>query len=149
MIAQGPCGVTGYGEGPGELGVRPCSSGGIAKLGVGTDTLLEGGSARCGLQQDCPGPSLGAAPSVWTLGVCMCWMHCSRLCPPLTIALLLLSLPHDSSLGRASAQGFCEPQHCGHCCFCIISLFLFPPLSHLISALMKHPVQHLNMNFKL
>lgn len=24
---------------------------------------------------------------------------------------------------RASAQGFCEPQHCGHCCFCIISAY--------------------------
>lgn len=72
------------------------------------------------------------------------------LCPPLTIALLLLSLPHDPSPGRATTQGFCEPQHYGHCHFCIIRLFsLFPPLSHLISALIKHPVQHLYMNFKV
>lgn len=43
------------------------------------------------------------------------------LFPPLTVALLL-SLPHDPSPGQASTQGFCEPQHYGHCCFCIISL---------------------------
>ena len=40
--AQGPCGVAGHGEGPGLLAVRPCSNGGIAKLGVGAGTLLEG-----------------------------------------------------------------------------------------------------------
>lgn len=111
------------------------------------------------------------------------WSACADallkgLCPPLTIALLLLSLPHDPSLGQASAQDFCEPQHYGHCCFCIISMpqgpvcrpgfwivplpmhswallavtwlfSLFPPLSHLISTLIKHPVQHLKMNFKV
>lgn len=39
---QEPCGVNGLGEGPGELSVRPCRNGRIAKLGAGAGILLEG-----------------------------------------------------------------------------------------------------------
>lgn len=63
LLGQQPCGVAGHGEELGELCVKPCSNGRIAKLAIGTGILLEGLLG------------MGCSPLCLAPGVCMCCMH--------------------------------------------------------------------------
>lgn len=61
-MAQGQCRVAGYGVEPGEMGVRTCRNGKIAKLNAGASILLEGllgmGCNRIVLEVYCTAPNV-------------------------------------------------------------------------------------------